>query len=72
MSDALGIPARDLFSMNSKLNSGNATMYDVIQWMLETWRGRNGNEVATVAKLISVLESEDLRNAAGMYTYTYN
>ncbi|OXA59373.1 interferon-induced, double-stranded RNA-activated protein kinase [Folsomia candida] len=66
VSDALGIPARDLFSMNSKLNSGNATMYDVIQWMLETWRGRNGNEVATVAKLISVLESEDLRNAADL------
>lgn len=53
-----------MFAISSKLNSGNATMYDVIQWMLETWKGRKGKD-SNLEKLIEILEIENLQNAAG-------
>lgn len=40
-------------------------MYDIIQWMLEAWRGRNGKE-ANLWKFIEILEKENLKNAVGI------
>ncbi|OXA46626.1 uncharacterized protein LOC110856288 [Folsomia candida] len=66
VSDALGIPARDLYSMNNKVINCNATMYDVAKWMLESWLGRKSGEIATVENLIQILERENLPSAADL------
>ncbi len=66
VSDALDIPAKDLFTVQTKLSTGNATMYEVIKWMLDVWKGRKGNQ-ANLPKLIEILENEKLQNAAGEF-----
>lgn len=70
VSDALDIPTRDMFAMNNKLTCGNATMYDVIKWMLETWKGRKG-KACNLAKLIETLEMEKFLNASGIIFLFY-
>jgi hypothetical protein len=42
----------------------------VIQWMLETWRGRVGR-AATIQGFITILQEENLNLTAGKFQFHY-
>lgn len=64
VSDAFDIPIRDMVTINLKLKCGNISIYDVTQWMLQTWSELYGKS-ASANKLIETLKIIKLQNAAG-------